>query len=1244
MAPSSTRNLKRKRQTNATAKQKRSRFDEPSPDPEHRTKEGEGEGSQQDYWKANCILQETKTKYLIEWAGVDPSTRKPYEPTWEPKANANNDLKEEWKQKKSAKKAAARATPKKSAQKSVGRKAKEVKSSSIPSTPAPSAPNGAFVNETPLSTEPSTNTSPIAPPPQPGRAALYVQVEPPSDFDPADYERFSQLPLTQPSSQPDPQSSALHVEDPNSSLTHNSPTPAFVSTGIVPDSQSLPGSSSYIPSTQAASGSNQRQSLTTTNGTNEASDTNKEDNSASAVSAAERSPSASSPAPVPETDPIENTDSSSQPEVHTSEDTSAGAVAEHFSPAPLSHQTVERSHSTPPREASLGAVAEANTALQNITQEESISRRDFAQISQGETVNPVATPEFQQSNHLQSAGPQSTQQEQHAQVVPEDSYLSTQDEFSESIRPTTEVFEAYQDIKRHNSVPENGTDSSRSRQNPSHSLISAGIRPNSQSVDHSLPPPRGPSHSLGTMDSNAPPRPQNPVNFSSLSAMNVRESNDAEEFGALFDAHVAKARAESAFAPSRRVLLTQSPAGASTRSPSTIPDRVPQQQVPTSLRTTALINSTTAEAAPPVTSPLVNLSVPADNVSDVDDTASLLNDDLQLLPEEYIVPLSMEGRQKSMYINQIRREEELLKNFLEEPDGFGQVPELNEQLQKLKAIETHIDLLISETEISSQVTGALTQAMWDLENCVKFRFLAALIDSLRKSEMHLLVVLEKEGRIFDILEKFFQGKYLNYSYPAKGRKANLSDVEGSLTITVLAHDSSPVVRPPNAILCLDGTLDSAQIRKQKWAVNPGGPAVPIIHLVIPRSVGHIERYIPSTLKSTKRLHTIFASLSQISSEIGRAMVETPSAPESAELVANFVTTYEENDGQAEWPLPSIGSIKEVIDYQSQQSQFSVGSPVHASTPFSKRPLDVEEHLDPAKRIRMTPQPQASGTVADSTHISDSIPGSSQKISKLQALLEETQQALKQKEAAFKASERHSRQFEATLNRRQTEFEDLTRRCLMLQEQLETANTRVERADKEKVIKQEQYERKCAEVQEVKAQLEQQQQTNLASDDEKVAEITQLRLDLAACKLTEEKATKLAKSTEETLGYVREQYQNAQSIAAEYAQANQLLQSQVAKLEKKASGEAARLKQIHLEKNHETMVKMNDQLKIRKGHLERLLERKEDEISRYKNGKGVGMGTRAASVPRSPRVGGASGSRAASPVVGGRDRVRDLRNG
>ncbi|KAH7044091.1 hypothetical protein B0J12DRAFT_551443, partial [Macrophomina phaseolina] len=46
---------------------------------------------------ARSILDASATHYLIAWEGNDPATGAPFEPSWQPKRNANAALVRTWK-------------------------------------------------------------------------------------------------------------------------------------------------------------------------------------------------------------------------------------------------------------------------------------------------------------------------------------------------------------------------------------------------------------------------------------------------------------------------------------------------------------------------------------------------------------------------------------------------------------------------------------------------------------------------------------------------------------------------------------------------------------------------------------------------------------------------------------------------------------------------------------------------------------------------------------------------------------------------------------------------------------------------------------------------------------------------------------------------------------------------------------------------------------------------------------------
>jgi hypothetical protein len=576
---------------------------------------------------------------------------------------------------------------------------------------------------------------------------------------------------------------------------------------------------------------------------------------------------------------------------------------------------------------------------------------------------------------------------QNAQVIAIEADFSTHDESTESapsaesVRPTIEkehIADRASSESRHDS----------SQETPQRRLGSPA--PSSSPI---LQPP---SHSLGTLDSRLPPRPSTPIPTSSISIMASRD------FGAEIEAELkemlAKRQAENPFTPTRRIfrrsydhtsaaseaspapitsarrlLRTQaSPSAAAadgTRSPSTVPDRSPASQMPTSLRTVAVADSGAAPTANDLPTeqesstsvpqqesanveivvtdhePEVALDIPAtestdQELSDADDedSDSYLEDDLQLEQEEHIVPLPIDGRQHDTYTAYIQQKKDHLERFLNDPRDVASLQEVEAILSHMRAIETHLDLVFAEADEDEENTATQIEfaAQFGLENSAKFRFLHSLFHQLRDQNKHLVLVTEQDDdRLFNILDTFCRAKFINYSMPTKGRYADQMYVEGTLSVTIFPINTSPIIRAPDLIICLDGVQEASKIRQQSWATSPDRDAVPVLHLVIPRTVGHIERYLTNDSDKRRRVHATLAILAQLRGDLGKAFDEdTPKAADAAKLVVEWLVNTTA-DVSNDWPLPSIGSVKSAVHFQTQMSQASTASPAPER---NKRPL------------------------------------------------------------------------------------------------------------------------------------------------------------------------------------------------------------------------------------------------------------------------------------------------------------------
>ncbi|CAN9220837.1 unnamed protein product [Alternaria sp. RS040] len=708
-----------------------------------------------------------------------------------------------------------------------------------------------------------------------------------------------------------------------------------------------------------------------------------------------------------------------------------------------------------------------------------------------------------------------------------------------------------------------------------------------------------------------------------------------------------------------------------TRSPSAVPDRSPVAQTPTSLRNIAYATSNTPLEAPPLDKIMISLpdappeptiaedptlsepiapvpTSPASDemdVSDADDedSDSLLNDDLQLADQEFIVPLFIQGRQSDTYAQYISSKKDLLDRFLKDPRSVSPIEEVKNILSQLRAIETHMDLVFAEAEIEdlngeASSTQAEHAARFGMENSTKFRFLARLFQELRNSEpqKHIVLVTERNNEtLFRIIQTFCKANLIKYTMPGRDWNVDRKETEGSLLVTVIPSDASPIIHAPDLIICLDGVQDAAQIRKKNWANSPDRDVVPVIHLVIPRTVGHLERYVASSLDPVERMHTILASLAHVRPDVGKAIDDrTPRDVECASEVAGWIENIMEG---AEWPLPSIGSVKDVIEYQTQLSQPSTDTPIPERT---KRPLD-EEDLDPAKRMRFTPQPQRASVAErehEVTHISDSMPGTAAPELDLQRASAPADKAVREEQEAHRAEQRHFRESEIMWDKQQGKHEDLARDYRVQKGKLSAAETRVETLTKNNVTLTERLTTRTAEMRDLDQQLQEQRATDLLSPDAQIAEITKLRKELAEARAEKDKAIQNASSAESLLEYTRGAYQDAQNAASSNAARVKELEEEVKKLSSAASGEATKRKGMHLNQNYDRQQKQIASLEAQLTIYKRTLQSKEEEIVRLRSVGRPGVGTRGTSATPQPKT----RSRAGSPTfIGGR--VSNLRN-
>lgn len=165
--------------------------------------------------------------------------------------------------------------------------------------------------------------------------------------------------------------------------------------------------------------------------------------------------------------------------------------------------------------------------------------------------------------------------------------------------------------------------------------------------------------------------------------------------------------------------------------------------------------------------------------------------------------------------------------------------------------------------------------------------------------------------------------------------------------------------------------------------------------------------------------------------------------------------------------------------------------------------------------------------------------------------------------------------------------------------------------------------------EEKQELEVKLQELANSENPNTTAAAQRELDLASSRehaaTLERQIAFLRKDVE----YARSRYQDASDKTASVGEDNTALKSQVAELQKKASDNVVKLREISAETARQDAWRLYQDEKAQRLSAERELDRKNEELRNYKSRFG-GRETRGSSVPRSPRVRQMS-SRNTSPV-------------
>jgi chromosome segregation ATPase len=276
---------------------------------------------------------------------------------------------------------------------------------------------------------------------------------------------------------------------------------------------------------------------------------------------------------------------------------------------------------------------------------------------------------------------------------------------------------------------------------------------------------------------------------------------------------------------------------------------------------------------------------------------------------------------------------------------------------------------------------------------------------------------------------------------------------------------------------------------------------------------------------------------------------------------------------------------------------------------------------------MTPQPEqdiSETRISDSTAVqsTETQKQVTEELAAMQELLKATEEQLK---ISNESSGQRIQTLETDIGDLQFRFEEQTAEKRVLLKELSEAKAALEVASKQRQSRDATIDKLKEEIRTLKAQLGEAHVALEGSQIPEIAAMEKLRQEKEQAEIAQRRAERAAANQESTLGYARQQLEDARGRAIELQQQNNDFESRFAILERQATGDISKARSMFLDERAKNESAENLRLKQENRNLQQLLQRKEEELKSRRSG----MGTRAGSVPRSPRVGPAS--RAGSPI-------------
>lgn len=227
---------------------------------------------------------------------------------------------------------------------------------------------------------------------------------------------------------------------------------------------------------------------------------------------------------------------------------------------------------------------------------------------------------------------------------------------------------------------------------------------------------------------------------------------------------------------------------------------------------------------------------------------------------EYVVTLPMTQRIRDQYISIINSYQSVIDSFLNEESTCDDIlGKIRAMLDQVKNLTIHRDIDGEYRDFKGEMV-ADEEVSWTESSSSKFQFLRYFFESVRNKDVHIALVAQS-GRLHDIIENYLQGICVRYSRPGNVTRSKPSASKGRLEVTLIASGidgASSVTKRADLVIAFDSSFNAKdkQVDLLRHHMINVGELSPIIHLIVYKSVEHIERSIPMSMKPIERLRKI----------------------------------------------------------------------------------------------------------------------------------------------------------------------------------------------------------------------------------------------------------------------------------------------------------------------------------------------------------------------------------------------------